>query len=354
MKKKQAFLVCLRMPKEPAYVLDEIEEEMRELARAARIQIGGFLRSQVREIDAGHYLKSGKLQEIHQEAITAECGTILFNINLSAVQARNIEKNLKLNTMDRTGLILEIFGRRAQSKEGKLQVELARLNYILPRLMGLGGVMSRLGGGVGTRGPGESELEHDRRKIRLRITRVKEELKAVERHRKLIRSSRRREHLLTAALVGYTNAGKSTLLNALTGSDAFVEDQLFATLDPKTRMQSYPHRGDILFVDTVGFIKDLPHQLIEAFHATLEEVGEADILLHVLDASNPAYLNNLKAVEAVLKELGALEKPRLLILNKADKLNPAQMRSIQESLPTGIFTSALDKTGLRSIISQLP
>ncbi len=278
---------------------------------------------------------------------------LICNIELTPTQAGNIEKFLNIPVIDRTGLILEIFGKRAQSKEGKLQVELAQLNYVLPRLGGLGTVMSRLGGGVGTRGPGEQELERDKRKVRRRIQKVKDDLKKVRKHRNLIRSGRKKKNLISIALVGYTNAGKSTLLNALTGSKAVAEEKMFATLDPKARMISNNGHNRFLFVDTVGFINHLPHTLIESFHATLEEASQSDILIHVLDISHPNYQYYKESVEEVLKEIKASDKPSFLALNKADLLEETDKRHIHNVCPEGVLISAKNGWGLNHLLLKL-
>lgn len=326
---------------------------MKELIASANLKTLGYLQAHLPDPSPSHLVREGKLKEIALKAKACGANVLYFNVDLTPVQSRNIEKDLKLKTVDRTGLILDIFGKRAQSNEGKLQVELARLNYLLPRIGGLGTVLSRLGGGVGTRGPGEQELEWDRRKIRRRIESIKEDLEKVKKHRQLLREGRKKRNYISVALVGYTNAGKSTLLNSLTGSKTYVANQLFATLDPKTRLQSIDGRRDILFIDTVGFIRDLPHTLVEAFHATLEEVSEADFLIHVLDASSPQADEMRLSVEKVLEEIGALEKPTLLALNKADLLNPEEQRRVQENWPEGILISAKNGLGLRSLLVKL-
>ncbi len=326
---------------------------MSELVSSAAIKIVGSLQSNLPHPSPSHLVREGKLQELAAKARAAGANVLYFNMNLTPVQARNIEKDLKLKTVDRTGLILDIFAKRAQSSEGKLQVELARLNYLLPRIGGLGTVLSRLGGGIGTRGPGEPELEWDRRKIRRRIDSIKDQLEKVKKHRRLLRGQRKRQQFLSIAIVGYTNAGKSTLLNALTGAKTFVADKLFATLDPKTRIQTVNGRRDILLIDTVGFLRDLPHSLVEAFHATLEEVASADLLIHVLDISSPHAAAYKLSVEKVLKEIHAGEKPVILALNKADLLNEEERRRVQEAWPEGVLISAKDGHGLHSLLVMI-
>lgn len=351
--RNKAYLVILETHHRSKGFLDESLEEMKELSRSCAIQVLGYSQSVIPHPSPSHFVREGKLTEIRDKAKACGANVLVFNVDLTPVQARNIELFSKLHAIDRTGLILEIFGKRAQTREGKLQVELARLNYILPRLGGLGGVMSRLGGGVGTRGPGETELEKDKRKIRKRIQSVKEDLENVRKHRALIRSGRKRKNFISVSLVGYTNAGKSTLLNALTGAETYVKDALFATLDPKARAQSLNGRQDILFIDTVGFLRDLPHGLIKSFHATLEEVAEADILIHVLDASQAKAADEKKAVETVLEEIDAGGKPVILALNKADLMDEEMRRRAEEQWPEGILISAKEKLGLRSLMTRI-
>ncbi|HTL46717.1 MAG TPA: GTPase HflX [Verrucomicrobiae bacterium] len=351
--RNRAYLVIVQTWQRSKDFLEESEHEMKELTEAAAVKVMGYSMAHVPQPSPSHFIREGKLTEVRDKAKAAGANVLFFNSELTPAQARNIEAFTKIPAVDRTGLILEIFGRRAKTREGKLQVELARLNYLLPRLGGLGGVMSRLGGGVGTRGPGETELEWDRRKIRNRIKRVKEDLDGVLRHRSLLRSGRKKKHFISAVLVGYTNAGKSTLLNSLTGASSYVEDKLFATLDPMTRLQTVNGRHDILFTDTVGFLRDLPHTLIKSFHATLEEVTTADVLIHVLDAAHPKAQDLKSAVEAVLKDIGAEEKPVILALNKADLLTEDEKKRVLSNWPDGILISAKDKLGLQSLTLKI-
>ncbi len=349
----KAFLVIIDTHRRAKNFCEESLEEMKELTMSAASRVAGHLCARLDAPSPSHFVREGKLSEILLQARSCGANALFFNVDLTPVQARNIERFTRLRPVDRTGLILEIFGRRAQSREGKLQVELAQLNYALPRLGGLGVVLSRMGGGIGTRGPGEQMLESDRRKIRNRIRRVKEELEKVRKHRELLRSGRRRKHYSTVAIVGYTNAGKSTLLNALTGAQAYVADQLFATLDPKTRMQTVNGRRDILFIDTVGFIRDLPHGLVEAFHATLEEVTEADVLIHVLDSASPYAGEFQSSVNRVLEEIHASRKPQILALNKADLLDETARRFAESEWPDGILISAKQRLGLHGLLAKL-
>lgn len=348
----KAFLVILQTQGNSRHFLDESLEEMTELVSSAAIKVVGSLQANLPNPSPSHLVREGKLQEIFTKAKAAGANTLYFNRDLTPVQARNIEKDIKFKTVDRTGLILDIFAKRAKSSEGKLQVELARMNYLLPRIGGLGTVLSRLGGGIGTRGPGEPELEWDRRKIRRRIDSLKDQLEKVQKHRTLLREGRKKKNYTTAAIVGYTNAGKSTLLNALTGEKTYVADQLFATLDPKTRIQTVNGRRDVLFIDTVGFIRDLPHTLVKSFHATLEEVVEADLLIHVLDASHPKAAEHKVSVEKVLEEIKANDKPIILALNKADLLNDDERRRVQDKWPEGTLISAKEGLGVHSLLAK--
>jgi len=356
----KACLVVLQTKEKPPGFLDESTAEMRELARAALLKVQSIVHAHVNFPNARYFIGKGKLEQIVVKAAADEANLLVFNVDLSPAQIANIEKLTKLRVIDRTALILEIFGRRAKTKAGKLQVELAQLNYALPRIGGLGKVMSRVGGGrakggagAGVRGSGEQELERDRRKVRRRMLQVKDELKKVRKHRDLLRQGRKRKQFTTIALIGYTNAGKSTLLNALTGSDVIVQDQLFATLDPVTRVETINGHKDTLFVDTVGFLRDLPHTLIESFHATLEEVVEADYLIHVLDVSSPRAEDLMTSVNVVLTELKIEDKPWLLALNKADLLNEHERERLQNKWPEGVLISAKDKEGLANLLEKL-
>lgn len=268
--------------------------------------------------DTRTYIGKGKVEEVKRAIIVNEADTVVFNDELSPRQVRNLDKQLGIKVIDRTQLILDIFAQRAQTKEGKIQVELAQLMYLLPRLAGQGHVLSRLGGGIGTRGPGETKLETDRRHIQKRMDDLKKQLKDIEAHRESYRKERRKNHVVQFALVGYTNAGKSTMLNKLANSDTFEEDLLFATLDPLTKQITLPSGYPALVTDTVGFIRDLPTTLIAAFRSTLEEVKEADILLHVVDASHPEVRAQIETVEELLKELEVDHLPIITIYNKMD------------------------------------
>lgn len=272
--------------------------------------------------DPKTYAGEGKIAEVRQRLEAVGGGAIIFDDELSPSQAYNIETISGQRVVDRTGLILDIFAQHAHSGEGKLQVEMAQLNYYLPRLKGLGLQMSRLGGGIGTRGPGETKLETDRRRIRVKLSHLKKELERLGRSRNVQRAGRLRRHVFGATLVGYTNAGKSMLLNRLTGAEALVEDQLFATLDSLARKARLPGGESIVISDTVGFISKLPHQLVAAFKSTLDEVRYANLLLHVVDVSSPHMEERMRVVEGVLAELGAGSIRRLVVCNKADLLTP--------------------------------
>ncbi len=297
--------------------------------------------------DPATLIGRGKVEEVSERAREAGADVVIFDHELTPAQQRNLEERLSRKTLDRNQLILDIFAKRARTREGRLQVELAQLEYLLPRLAGKGVLLSRLGGGIGTRGPGETKLETDRRRIRQRIQAVRRDIERVRRHRGTRRAARQRSEQAVVALVGYTNAGKSTLFSALTRAQTAVSEQLFMTLDPLVR-RAYLGAGlDVLLVDTVGFIQKLPHGLVAAFRATLEEVVEADLLLHVQDASAPDLDDREKAVNAVLEEIGAAERPpRLVVLSKSDRLDPEQARRVGQARPEGVLLSAVTGQGL--------
>lgn len=302
---------------------DDTEESLKELAElvktAGAITVGTLI--QKREaVHPGTYLGTGKIEELREKILSENATGIVCDDELSPAQLRNLENLLQIKIMDRTLIILDIFASRASTREGKIQVELAQLRYRAARLVGLRSSLSRLGGGIGTRGPGEKKLEVDRRLIHQRISVLKAELEDVKRHRETTRKQRERNHMAVAAVVGYTNAGKSTLLNTLTGADVLSEDKLFATLDPTTRELSLPEGESILLTDTVGFIRKLPHHLVEAFKSTLEEAKYADIILHVADASNPSMDIQMYTVYETLKSLEVMGKTVITLFNKVDRL----------------------------------
>jgi GTP-binding protein HflX len=301
-------------------------------------------------IDPAYFIGRGKLEELRQttERLTAEA--IIFDENLSPAQQRNLERALKCKVIDRTQLILDIFARRARTREGKLQVELAQLDYLLPRLVGRGVELSRLGGGIGTRGPGETKLETDQRKIRRRIHKIKEELEHVRSHRHLHRSYRNSIPVPVVSLVGYTNGGKSTLFNALTHASTLASSQLFATLDPLLRRIRLPSNREVILSDTVGFINKLPPTLVSAFRATLEEITEADLLLHVIDLSNVHFRQQREAVKRVLEDLKVASKPVIEVYNKIDLIRDATKPAPERNL---VWISAAQKTGLESLLQKM-
>lgn len=304
------------------WTVDDSLEELKQLAdTAGATVIKKFIQKRPKP-DPAFFIGRGKVQELALYAQQENIDLCIFDDELSPAQQRNIESVMGIRILDRTALILDIFAQRARTNEGKLQVELAQLQYTLPRIMGKGIMLSRLGGGIGTRGPGETKLEVDRRRIRDRIVFIKDQIEKVKAVRSLHRSKRKKNNVFEVSLVGYTNAGKSTLLNTLTNSDIYAKDQLFATLDPTTRQLTLPNKQEIIITDTVGFIQRLPHQLIAAFRSTLEVVTEADLLVHVIDVSHELYKEQAAAVHEVLKEIGAETKPVITVYNKIDKLPP--------------------------------
>lgn len=324
---------------------------MEELASLTKTAKGNVLVSVVQKRERIHpstYIGKGKVEELKALVDELEADVVIFNDELSPSQNRNLSRHLNARIIDRTQLILDIFAQRARSKEGKLQVELAQLQYLLPRLGGKGTELSRLGGGIGTRGPGETKLESDRRHIRRRIDDIKTQLKVIVQHRDRYRERRKKNKAFQIALVGYTNAGKSTLFNRLAEADSFEEDQLFATLDPMTRKLILPSGFTVLLTDTVGFIQDLPTTLIAAFRSTLEEVKEADLLLHVVDMSNPDYFQHEKTVNELLKDLEIQQIPQVTVYNKKDIQHP-------DFVPTAktetVFISAFNKAD-REMLKQ--
>ena len=325
--------------------VDQVKEEMKELVEACGGEVIDSIVCHLEKPTASYLISTGKLQEIQSFCLANPVDTVIFSRDLKGSQQRNLEETIKKRIIDRTQLILDIFARHAKSREGKLQVELAQLAYLMPRLVGRGSELSRLGGGIGTLGPGESKLEMDRRRIDERIARLKNDLKEVISGRALTRKKRQGKGVPTVSLVGYTNAGKTTLLNVLAQSDQLTRDGLFTTLDSVSRQMALPNHQKIVLTDTVGFMHDLPHHLIESFKATLEEVQEADLLLHVLDVSNPIFRQLNQAVVEVLRELGVLNKPIITVLNKIDKLEHKNemMKNLIDNFDNTVCISA--KTG---------
>ncbi|MGA2159766.1 MAG: GTPase HflX [Dehalococcoidia bacterium] len=314
--------------------LDSSMEELAQLSKTAGAKVVGRFVQKLEKPSSTHYIGSGKLQELVELKSTLNYDTAVFNDELRPRQQRNLEEALGVKVIDRTALILDIFAASARTKEGKLQVELAQHEYLLPRLAGQWSHLERLGGGIGTRGPGESQIETDRQLIRKRISGIKRQIETVRKHRELYRRKREKSHTPLVALVGYTNAGKSTLLNALCKSDVLVENKLFSTLDPVTRKLHLPDGRNILLTDTVGFIHKLPTLIVAAFHATLEELDEADLLLHIVDITSPDAVSQSQTVEEILKQLKLDIKPRLTVINKIDLLveNLSESRDIAISI----------------------
>lgn len=331
-KKERALLVGLNITSTSRRIddidINESMEELKELTKAAGAEVVGSITQNRQSRDAAYYIGKGKVEELKAYCESLDASMVIFNDELSGAHIRNIEEIVGIKVIDRTTLILDIFAQRALSKEGKLQVELAQLKYRLPRLYGMGGEMSRTGAGIGTRGPGEQKLEVDKRHILNKAADIRRELREVKKNRETQRVQRLKSNIPIIALVGYTNAGKSTLLNELikTHKDYDVEkevmakDMLFATLDVTLRKALLPNKKEFLVVDTVGFVSKLPHDLVEAFKATLEEVQYADLILHVIDATNSSYELQKKTTESVLKELGADDKHTILVYNKIDRL----------------------------------
>ena len=335
----------------PAFEEDPLQE-LRELATSAGAQVVGSLVQRSPEPDPATLVGRGKAEEIRLAAHATGARVVIFDHDLTPTQLRNLEPALDLKVLDRTQLILDIFARRALSREGQLQVELAQLNYLLPRLAGRGTALSRLGGGIGTRGPGEQQLEFDRRRIRARIAKLTEALERVRSQRSLHRARRREQQFQTVALVGYTNAGKSTLFNALTRAEVTTSLRLFATLDPTVRLLPLESRRSVLLSDTVGFIRKLPPHLVAAFRATLEELEDASLLLHVTDASHPEHAQQDAAVESLLEELGLTSAPRLHVWNKIDLLDEAEQKRLPAG-PADVAVSARAGHGIGALLASI-
>lgn len=348
----RAILVSLITEDESGSAVTYAMQELERLAESAGVIVLDTTMQKRERADSKWFIGKGKVEEISNRLRELEGNTVIFNQELSGGQVRNLEEALDAKIIDRTQLILDIFAQRAKTREGILQVELAQLSYLLPRLSGQGKNLSRLGGGIGTRGPGETKLETDRRHIRNRISELRRQLAEVMKHRKLHRERRKKLGVYQVALVGYTNAGKSTLLNRLTKSDVYAENQLFATLDPTSRKLPLPSAGEVLLTDTVGFIQQLPHELVAAFRATLEEVLEADLILHVVDASSPMREEHIRIVEKVLEDLGASGKETITVYNKIDLCSSEE----REMIPAGrdeLAISAMNDDHLAALSSVL-
>lgn len=333
---------------------EEVESDLDELAllvdTAGALVVGRVIQRRDRP-DPATFVGAGKAEEIHQLSEVLDVDTVVFDEELTPAQQRNLEKIFGRTAIDRTAVILDVFAQNASTPEGKAQVELALLSYRLPRLRGKGKALSQQVGRIGTRGPGETKLEEDRRRLLERMSALRRELKAIQSTRQLQRRSRKRSRGATVSLVGYTNAGKSTLMNQLTNAGVLAEDRLFATLDPRTRRLSLPGGESITLTDTVGFIKKLPHQLIESFRSTLEVISEADLLIHVVDGSSPNALEQMKAVREVLDEIGAGKVEEVVAINKVDLLESPEQ--IQKVVPGAVLVSALTGQGVHELLSEI-
>lgn len=338
---------------QPRIIQERNLDELAELARTAGLTVAGRMVQRVAQINPRLIMGKGKVAELEVLALQGRAGMMVFDGELSPAQLHNLADITERKVIDRTQLILDIFAQHAVSRAGKLQVELAQLRYTQPRLVGRNRAMDRLMGGIGGRGPGETKLETDRRKIRERMARIRKELDQLRRQRSFTRARRSRQGIPLAALVGYTNAGKSTLLNTLTRSEVLAENKLFATLDPTTRRLRFPAEKEIIMADTVGFIRNLPKELMDAFRATLEELEAADLLLHVADASHPDLLQQISAVETILAEMELDRMPRLMILNKWDQLEAPARAELADAFPHALTISAKNGEGCKALLEEL-
>jgi GTP-binding protein HflX len=351
--REKAVLAALRLPKQPRFEVDESLDELGRLAESAGAEVVGRMTQDRRAPTPGLYFGKGKVDELRAWSREQGANLMISDDTLSPIQERNLGGSLGLKVIDRTALILDIFAQRARTMEGKLQVELAQLSYLLPRLVGQWKHLERLGGGIGTRGPGETQLESDRRMIRHRIQKLRDELKRVRVHRRLVRDRRQATGYPVVALVGYTNAGKTTLLNQLTGAGRVAADRLFDTLDPSARLVSAPGHAPFILTDTVGFILKLPHQLVAAFKATLEELAEADLLVHVVDASHPGLEEQMAAVESLLAELELGERPTIVALNKIDRLDDDSALEARTARFDAVALSARTGEGVEALLERI-
>ena len=352
---ERVFIVGVQLKGEDAWCIDASLDELEELVGTAGGEVAGRGTQRLDKVNAATFIGPGKARGFAEECREAGVDTVVFDEELSPAQGRNLEKVFECKILDRTALILDIFSQRARTREGKLQVELAQLNHLLPRLTRFWTHLSRQKGGIGMRGgEGESQLEVDRRKVRERIDKIQRDLELVMRHRSVQRTGRKRNQWPLGSLVGYTNAGKSTLFNAITGASTLTEDKLFATLDPMTRRLRLPTNQNVLLSDTVGFIRKLPHDLVDAFKATLEEVIEADLLLHVVDISLPQAQEQIDAVNVVLDELDVADKPMLMVFNKIDRVTaPGLAKRFTDQYPNSIVVSARTGEGFDAFMSEL-
>src|SRR6187399_32288 len=351
---ERALLIGLEQEGITKWDLRDSLEELRELANSAGAHVVDTVTQKLPKPTAPFYIGKGKAELIKESFQDQHVTSVIFDNELSPAQGRNLENLFSRKVLDRTQLILDIFAQRARSREGRLQIELAQLQYLLPRLTRMWHHLSRQTGGIGTRGPGETQLEVDRRRVQERIARLERELEAVRKTRAIQRQGRKRHQWPVAAVVGYTNAGKSTLLNLLTGADVVAEDKLFATLDPTTRSFVLPNKQRVLLTDTVGFLRKLPHTLIESFKATLEEVSEADLLIHIVDLSHPRVDEQMEAVDRVIKELDAYGKQTLIVFNKIDNLTSREgVDSYLKRFPASVAISARTGEGVNQLVHAL-
>lgn len=349
-RREKAILVSVST--RPRYEQEDSLEELKELAKSSDVFVLDAVIQRPKEINPKYLMGEGKLKELIINAMNKGATLLILDQDLNPSQIKAITEYTELKVIDRTQLILDIFARRAHSKDGKVQVELAQLKYRLPRLTGKGTAMSRLMGGIGGRGPGEMKLEVDRRRVRDRINLLERELKSLSEARRQRRHKRVQKGIPIISIIGYTNAGKSTLLNALTKSSLFVEEKMFATLDTASRRLRFPREREVIITDTVGFIRDLPKDLMAAFKATLEELEDADLLLHLVDISNPRFEQQIKSVENILKELDLLEKQRLLVLNKIDALDTEEVRYLAHRY-AAVAISALNPSTFQSMLDAI-
>src|SRR5580704_17172531 len=351
---ERALLIGLEKQGVAKWDLRDSRDELRELVSSAGAEVVDTVTQKLQRPTAPYYIGKGKAEAIKHSFQDREVTSVIFDDELSPAQGRNLENLLARKVLDRTQLILDIFAQRARSREGRLQIELAQLQYLLPRLTRMWHHLSRQTGGIGTRGPGETQLEVDRRRVQERIARLERELESVRKTRAVQRQGRKRHQWPVAAVVGYTNAGNSTLLNLLTGADVVAENRLFATLDPTTRSFVLPNKQRVLLTDTVGFLRKLPHTLIESFKATLEEVSEADLLIHIVDLSHPRIDEQMGAVDGVIKELDAFGKQTLIVFNKIDNLqNPELIETYLRRFPGSVAMSARTGENVNKLVQAL-
>src|ERR1700730_8557034 len=351
---ERALLIGLEKQGVSKWDLRDSLEELAELANSAGAEVVDTITQKLDRPTAPYYIGKGKAESLKPALQDQQVTSVIFDDELSPAQGRNLENLLSRKVLDRTQLILDIFAQRARSREGRLQIELAQLQYLLPRLTRMWSHLSRQTGGIGTRGPGETQREVDRRRVQERIARLERELEGVRKVRNVQRQGRKRHQWPVAAVVGYTNAGKSTLVNLLTGADVVTENKLFATLDPTTRSLLLPNKQRVLLTDTVGFLRKLPHTLIESFKATLEEVSEAELLIHIVDLSHPRVDEQMEAVDAVIKEIDAFGKQTLIVFNKMDTVeNPELTESYVKRFPGSVAISARTGEGVGDLVGVL-